>query len=73
MFQGKLDRSLGYSTPAWLDDIIVVTRESEKITGRKLFDVLNKLEKSRIPSKQKKIRIFFDPSKVVGQPKLTKV
>ena len=30
LFQEKFDRTLEYSTPAWLDDIIVVTRGDRK-------------------------------------------
>ena len=40
----KIDRTLEYSTPAWLDDIIVVTRGYRKEHENKLFDVLKKLE-----------------------------
>ena len=46
MFQRKIDRTLEYCTPAWLDDIIVVTRGSRQDHEKKLFDVLNKLEKA---------------------------
>ena len=44
IFQEKIDRNLEYSTPAWLDDKIVVNRGDRKEHGRKLFDVLKKLE-----------------------------
>ena len=30
VFHKKLNRTLGDSTPAWLDDVIVVTRESKQ-------------------------------------------
>ena len=46
IFQEKLVRTLEYSTPAWLDDIIVVTRGNKPEHEKKLFDVLSKLEKS---------------------------
>ena len=46
IFQEKIDRTLEYSTPAWLDDIIVVTRGSRQEHEKKLFDVLSKLEKA---------------------------
>ena len=39
IFQEKMDRTLEYSTPAWLDDIIVVTRGDRKEHEKKLFDV----------------------------------
>ena len=46
VFQEKIDRTLEYSTPAWLDDIIVVTRGNKQEHEKKLFDVLSKLEKA---------------------------
>ena len=45
-FQEKNDRTLEYFTTAWLDDIIVVTRGNKQDHGKKLFDILKKLEKS---------------------------
>ena len=39
-------RTLEYSTPAWLDDIIVVTRGNRQEHEKELFDVLSKLEKT---------------------------
>ena len=46
IFQEKIDRTLEYCTPAWLDDIIVVTRGNKQDHEKKLFDILNKLEKA---------------------------
>ena len=46
IFQEKIDRTLEYCTPAWLDDIIIVTRGSKQDQEKKLFDVLY-----RIPGK----------------------
>ena len=46
IFQEKNDRTLGYCTTAWLDDIIIVTRGNKQDHEKKLFDVLNKLEKA---------------------------
>ena len=40
IFQEKIDRTLEYSTAAWLDDIIVVTRGDREEHEKKLFDVL---------------------------------
>ena len=42
IFQEKIDRTLEYSTPALLDDIIVVTRGSREGHEKKLFNVLKK-------------------------------
>ena len=46
IFQEKIDRTLEHCTPAWLGDIIVVTRGSRQDHEKKLFDVLIKLEKA---------------------------
>ena len=46
IFQEKIDRTLEYSTPAWLDDIIIVTRGTREDHEKKLFGVLEKLEKA---------------------------
>ena len=46
IFQEKIYRTLEYCTPAWLDDIIIVTRGSKQDHEKKLFDVLY-----RIPGK----------------------
>ena len=46
IFQEKIDRTLEYCSPAWLDYILVVTRGSRQDHEKKLFDVLNKLEKA---------------------------
>ena len=43
IFQEKNNRTFEYCTPAWLDDIIVVTRGKTQDHEKKLFDVLNKL------------------------------
>ena len=50
IFHEKIDRTLEYCTPAWLNVIIEVTRRDKQKTREKLFDVLNKLEKKRLPS-----------------------
>ena len=39
IFQEKIDRTLEYPRPAWLDDKIVVTRGDRKEQEKKLFDV----------------------------------
>ena len=43
IFQEKIDRTLEYCTPTWLDDIIIVTRGSKQDHEKKPFDVLDKL------------------------------
>ena len=65
MFHEKSDRTLGNSTPALIDDIIVVPRGSNHDKKKKLFDVLNELEKTGYRA-SKKIRIFNVPIKLAG-------
>ena len=65
LFQEKNDRTLGYCTPALLDEIIIVTRGNKQDHEKYLFDVLNKLEKVGYRA-SKKIRILHEPNKMVG-------
>ena len=46
IFQEKIDLTLGCCTPGWLDDIIVVTRGNKQDHEKKLFEILNNLEKA---------------------------
>ena len=59
-FQKKIDRTLEYSTPAWLDDIIVVNRGDRKEHEKKQFVV------RRIPSKRKKIEFLQNKPRWLG-------
>ena len=63
IFQEKIDRTLEYCTPAWLDDIIVVTRGSKQDHEKKLFDVLNKLEKAGYRASKRKSEFFVNQTK----------
>ena len=60
IFQEKIDRTLEYCTPAWLDDIIVVKRGTRQDHEKKLFDVLNKLEKAGYRASEKKSEFFMN-------------
>ena len=66
IFQEKIDRTLGYCTRAWLDDIIVVTRGNKQGHKKKLFDVLNKLEKAGYRASKKKSEFFMKQTKWLG-------
>ena len=46
IFQENTNRTLEYCTPSWLDDITVATGGNKQEHTKKLFDVLNKLEKT---------------------------
>ena len=54
IFPDKNDRTLGYSAPAWLDGTIVVTRGKKQEHEKKLFDILNKLEKAEHRANKRK-------------------
>ena len=66
IFQEKIARTLEYCTPAWLDDIIVVTRESKQDHEKKPFDNLNKLEKAGYRASKKKSEFFVNETKWLG-------
>ena len=66
IFPEKIDRTLGYCTPAWLNDIIKVSRGSKQDDERKLFDVLNKLEKAGYRASKKKSEVFMKQTKWLG-------
>ena len=52
VFQEKIDQTLDNKHPAWLDDIIVVTKGSKEEHKKELID------ESRIYIEQKQVRIF---------------
>ena len=63
IFQEKIYRTLEYSTPAWLDDIIVVTRGSRKEHEKKLFEILKKLENAGYRASERKFKFFLNKTK----------
>ena len=63
IFQEKIDRTLEYSTPAWLDDIIVVTRGDRKEHETKLFDILEQLENAGYRASERKSEFFLNRTK----------
>ena len=66
IFQEKIDRTLEYSTPAWLDDIIVVTRGDRTEHEKKLFDVLKKLQDAGYRTSERKSEFFLNKTKWLG-------
>ena len=66
IFQEKIGRTLGYCAPAWLDDIIVVTRGNKQDHEKKLFDKLNKLEKAGYRASKKESEFFMNRTKWLG-------
>ena len=66
IFQEKIDRSLEYCTPAWLDDIIVATRGNREDHEKKLFDVLKILENAGYRASERKSEFFKSKMKWLG-------
>ena len=66
IFQEKIDRTLEYCTPEWLDDIIVVTRGDREDHEKKLFDVLKKLEDAGYRASERKSEFFKNKMKWLG-------
>ena len=66
IFQQKLDRTLEYSTPAWLDVIIIVIRGSTQDHEKKSVDILNKLEKAGYRASERKSEFFMSETKWLG-------
>ena len=56
LFQEKIDQTLEHKHPAWLDDIMVVTKVYKQKHMDELMDVLSmKIRKCRLPSERKQI------------------
>ena len=55
-----------YSTPAWLDDIIVVTRGDRKEHEKKLFDIIKKLENAGYRASERKSEFVLNKTKWLG-------
>ena len=66
IFHEKNDRTLKYSTLAWLDDIIVVTQGDRKEHEKKLFDILGKMEEAGYRASEKKSEFFLKKTKWLG-------
>ena len=55
-----------YSTPAWVDDIVVVTRGDRKEHEKKLFDVIKKLKDAGYRASERKSEFFLNKTKWLG-------
>ena len=58
IFQEKIDQTLENKFPAWLDDIIVVTKGSKQKRLDELIDVLSKLENACYRLSENKSEVF---------------
>ena len=66
IFQEKIDQTLENKHPAWLDDIIVVTKGSEEEHMRELIDVLTKLENAGYRLSETKSEFFKTEIEWIG-------
>ena len=57
IFQERIDKTLEFKHPAWLDDIIIVTKESAEKHEAEIKNH-EKIGRSRLQTKPEKMRIF---------------
>ena len=69
-FRKKLDQTLENKHPAWLDDIIVVTKGSKQKHMDALVDVLTKLEKAGYRLSENKSELFKTKIEWIGHKRL---
>ena len=68
IFQGNNDQTLENKHPAWLDDIIVVTKGSKEEHMKELIDVLTKLENVGYRLSETKSEFFKTEIEWIGHP-----
>ena len=66
IFQTRIDRALEYQTPAWQDDIIVVTRGTAAEREAELIQILTKLENHGYKASERKSKIFQNSTEWCG-------
>ena len=66
IFQEKIDQTLENKHPAWLDDILVVTKGTKEQHKRELIDVLTKLENAGYRLSENKTEFFKSEIEWVG-------
>ena len=66
IFQEKIDRTLNYQTPVWLDDIIIVSRGKKAEHAKKVEKIFEKLEKEGYRASKKKSKFFLKETVWLG-------
>ena len=66
IFQEKIDQTLENKHPAWLDDIIVVTKGSKQKHMEELIDVLTRLENAGYRLSESKSELFKTEIEWIG-------
>ena len=67
IFQEKIDQTLDNKHPAWLDDIIVVTKGSKEEHKKELIDVLTRLEQAGFRLSETKSELFKTEIEWIGE------
>ena len=71
IFQEKIDKTLEHKTPAWQDDILIVTRSTPEEHITELGKVLRKLENAGYKASKKKSKFLRPDAEWLGY-KITK-
>ena len=58
IFQERIDRTLEFKHPAWLDDIIIVTKGTIEKHESEVKETMKKIRRSRIQATPEEMRIF---------------
>ena len=66
MFQEKIDQTLENKHPAWLDDIIIVTKGSKEQHKKELIEVLTRLENGGYRLSENKSELFKSEIEWIG-------
>ena len=66
ILQEKIDRTLNYQTPVWLDDIIIVARHDKDKQLEKLFKILKQLQEAGYRANEKKSEFFSEKNHLAG-------
>ena len=67
LFQEKMDRTLNWQTPLWLDNIIIVTKGYKEKHRKKLITILEKLEETGYRASEKKSGFFLEETTLLGR------
>ena len=66
IFQEKIDQTLQKKHPAWLDDILVVTKSSKEQHRKELVDILSRLENAGYRLSERKSDFFKTEIEWIG-------
>ena len=66
-FQGMIDQKMEKKYPAWLDDILLVTKGTKEQNKRELIEVLSKLENAGYRVNENKMEFFKVETGLIGQ------